>query len=96
MINRETAKQFLEIDGYPNPDSNYENELLDTMVDYAKEQFKNESHPNPILSGRVVDWEGLKSPIQKEYDINDLKAEVARLTMLLTHYREVIKDLSKY
>lgn len=41
MINRETAKQFLEAKGYPNPDSNFENELLDTMVEYAQQQVKN-------------------------------------------------------
>ena len=41
MINRETAKQFLEVNGYPNPDSNFENELLDTMVEYAQQQVKN-------------------------------------------------------
>jgi len=41
MINRETAKQFLEVNGYPNPDSNFENEMLDTMVEYALEQVKN-------------------------------------------------------
>lgn len=41
MINRETAKQFLETRGYPNPDCDYENELLDTMVEYAQHQAKN-------------------------------------------------------
>lgn len=41
MINRETAKQFLEVNGYPNSDSNFENELIDTMVEYALQQVKN-------------------------------------------------------
>jgi len=41
MINRETAKQFLETRGYPNPECDYENELLDTLVEYAQQQAKN-------------------------------------------------------
>ena len=41
MINRDTAKQFLEVNGYPNPDSNFENEMIDTMVEYALEQVEN-------------------------------------------------------
>ena len=41
MINRETAKKILETRGYPNPECDYENELLDTMVEYAQQQAKN-------------------------------------------------------
>jgi hypothetical protein len=41
MINRETAKRFLESRGYPNPECDYENELLDTLVEYAQQQAKN-------------------------------------------------------
>lgn len=36
MINKETAKKFLETNGYPNVNCNFENELLDTMVEYAQ------------------------------------------------------------
>ena len=55
-INKETAKQFLEVNGYPNIDSNFENELLDTMVEYAISQVKNNdlSHNNAYQIKQLV------------------------------------------
>ena len=38
---REEAKSFLEANGYPNPDSNFVSEMLDTMVEYAEYKLKN-------------------------------------------------------
>jgi hypothetical protein len=39
--NKESAKKFLLLNGSPNPDCNFEEELLDTMVDYANSIIKD-------------------------------------------------------
>ena len=37
---KDEARKFLDQNGWPSPYGNYENELIDTMVEFAKEQLK--------------------------------------------------------
>lgn len=38
---KKEAKRFLDIYGHPNTESNYEDELLDTMAGFAQQQVEN-------------------------------------------------------
>jgi hypothetical protein len=79
MINRETAKQFLEVNGYPNPDSNFENELLDTMVEYAQQQVKNNDSLHSVSGCFTAD------DVERAYD--DGYQTEGEITFDINNYR---------
>ena len=74
MINRETAKQFLETRGYPNPECDYENELLDTMVEYAQQQAKNNEDLD-LVSNSLEDTSNKLIEMYKENTLRAIKNE---------------------
>ena len=84
MINRETAKQFLEVNGYPYPDSNFENELIDTMVEYAQQQVKNNDLLHSV-SGSLFGFEIDGRLIELK-----AKSEKHALMQLVKNYWELI------
>lgn len=99
MITKETAKQFLEINGYPNPDDNFEEELIDTMVGYALQQVENNDCLYNIIEQiktEKININNLEALIQDRdlnlYQIGLALAEYNKLTYLV---KQIKRKLTK-
>jgi hypothetical protein len=51
MINEETAKKFLQEKGLPHPDFNFEEVMIQTLIDYAQQEAKNNEVLDIVMLG---------------------------------------------
>lgn len=86
---REEAKLFLDVNGYPNPDSNFLSEMLDTMVEYAQSKLKTHVDLDGVSGCSFALWlqdnystnekQGSDKPLPKGYWRKDFTDEIHKV-----------------
>ncbi len=76
-ITRDEALRYLNMNGWPNPDSDFEKELIDTMIEFANGVVKNNIALDALKILRdLAEFQNGAPLVRYEKEYNKTMAEV--------------------